>query len=314
MICADKKNEVQRENDLIYNAVCPAFEVLPIVEKTAVATPIPIQDVYGTPEVQKTIGQDFFIKLVPLSVHQSASIYSEEKAKLVRAEVEKAEQAEGEAKSVIDGLGVKEGLARYKAMAGGEISGDEEVPLDVRRWREDITLTEEREGVDALIQELNNLKMSVNRQLNDIKRDLEVESKDCEMMRVRYEHLWPQAPSATLTKSQRHDLKSHFSALEAADVSDQQVTTLWGAVRPDIELLLSPQVERLFSESGGSKPEDLLDLDLSSEVDDASERGKMKGYVVEIEDRLNRLHLIAKERGEVLKDLKDKVCLLFDPT
>jgi hypothetical protein len=109
VICTDKKNEAQRENDLIYNAVCPSFEALPVVEKTAVATPIPIQDVYGTPEVQKTIGQDFFVKLVPLSVHQSASIYSEEKAKLVRAEVEKAEQAEGEARSAIDGLGCERG-------------------------------------------------------------------------------------------------------------------------------------------------------------------------------------------------------------
>lgn len=311
VICTDKKSEAQRENDLIYNAVCPAFEALPVVEKTTVATPISIQDVYGTPEVQKTIGQDFFIKLVPLSVHQSASIYSEEKAKLVRAEVEKAEQAEGEARSSIDGLGVKEGLTRYKAMAGGDVAGGDEVPLDVRRWKEDIIVTEEREGVDTLIQELNKLKESVNKELSDISHELEVESKDCEMMRVKYEHLWPQAPSATLTKSQRHDLKSHFGALEAAAVSDQQVTILWGTVKPDIELLLSPQVEQLFSESGGSKPANLLELDLNNEADDAGERAKIKGYVIEIEERLNRLHLISKERGEVLRDLKEKACLLF---
>jgi hypothetical protein len=77
VICTDKKHEVQRENDLIYNAVCPAFEALPVVEKTAVATPIHIQDVYGTPEVQKTIGQDFFIKLVPLRVRVSIQIRKE---------------------------------------------------------------------------------------------------------------------------------------------------------------------------------------------------------------------------------------------
>ena len=29
------------------------------------------------------IGQDFFLWLVPLSVHESASVYSEEKGKLV---------------------------------------------------------------------------------------------------------------------------------------------------------------------------------------------------------------------------------------
>ena len=52
------------------------------------------------------IGQDFFLRLVPLSVHESASVYSEEKGKLVRGEVEKADSAEGEARSALDGLGV----------------------------------------------------------------------------------------------------------------------------------------------------------------------------------------------------------------
>ena len=32
------------------------------------------------------------------------------------------------------------------------------------------------------------------------------------------------------------------------------------------------------------------------------------GYVDEIEKRLKRLSLISRERGEVLKDLKEKVC------
>ncbi|KAF8162344.1 hypothetical protein BJ912DRAFT_835805, partial [Pholiota molesta] len=34
VLCTDKKSEAQRENDLIYNAVMPAFESLPMVEKT----------------------------------------------------------------------------------------------------------------------------------------------------------------------------------------------------------------------------------------------------------------------------------------
>ncbi|KAF9556817.1 BRO1-domain-containing protein [Agrocybe pediades] len=305
VICSDKKNEATRENDLIYNAILPAFEVLPVVEKTAVATPIPIHDVYGAPEVQKVIGQDIFIRLVPLSVHESASIYSEEKAKLVRGEVEKAEGAEGEARSALDGLGVKEGLARYKAMADGEVG--EEIPLDVRRWKEDIALVEDRDGVDGLMRALNNLKTNVQRELEVISRDLDVESKECEMQRVKYEHLWTQAPSAVLTKSFRQDLKSHFGALEAAAVSDQQVSMLWDSVRGDIQLLLSPQLEQFFLDKGGYKPDNLLELDVDNEADDARERAKIRGWVEEIEDRLKRLDMISKERGEVLKDLKEKI-------
>ncbi|PPQ77863.1 hypothetical protein CVT26_005443, partial [Gymnopilus dilepis] len=308
VICTDKKAEAIRENDLIYNAVVPNFEALPTIEKTAVATPIHIHDVYGTPEVQKTIGQDFFVRLIPLSVHESASVYSEEKAKLVRAEVEKAEGAEGEARSAIDGLGVKEGLVRYKAMAEGELEGGEEVPLDVRRWRDDIALVEDRDGVEAQIAALNTLKSNVQRELDTVSRDLETESKECEAQRVKYEHLWSQAPSATLTKTFRADLKSHISALEAAAMSDAQVAALWAAVRPDIHLLLNEaEVERLFGERGGAKDDNLLELDVGDEEEERKEKKKIRGLVEEVEERLKRLSMISKERGEVLKELKDKI-------
>ena len=310
-ICTDKKNEAERENDLIYHAIIPAFEALSVIEKTVVAAPIHIHDVYGAPDVQKTIGQDIFIRLVPLSVHESASVYSEEKAKLVRGEVEKAEGAEGEARSALDGLGVKEGLTRFKAMIEGEVIGGEEVPLEVRRWKEDIALVEDRDGVTGLMQELNKLKGNVQRELESTSRDLEMESRDCEMMRVKFDHLWTQSPSAALTKNMRQDLKSNFGAKEAAAASDQQVTTLWDSVRGDIQLLLSPQVEELFRERGGSNPDHLLDLDSGNEEDDAKEKAKIAGYVDEIEERLKRLTMISKERNEVLKDLKEKVCLLI---
>src|SRR5690606_6940739 len=53
VICSERKAEAQRENDLIYNAVLPAPEALPPIDKPVVAQPIHILEVYGTPEVQK---------------------------------------------------------------------------------------------------------------------------------------------------------------------------------------------------------------------------------------------------------------------
>ena len=313
VMCTDRKNEGQRENDMIYNAVVPVPEALAAIEKLVVALPIHIHDVYGAPEVQKTIGQDFFIRLVPLSVHESASVYSEEKAKLVRAEVENAEGAEGVARSALDGLGVKEGLVRYKAMAEGSLCGEEEVPVDVRRWKEDIARIEERDGVDGVMKELTRLKENVSRDLNGVERELEIESRECEAMRVKYQHLWTQDPSAGPSKSLRQDLKSHLSTLEAAAASDAQVQALWDSVRSDIQLLLSPNVEQVFHERAGSNTGHLLDLDVGNETDDAKERLKIKGYVVDIEERLGRMAMISKERNEVLKDLKDKVLLFASP-
>ena len=312
-ICTTQKNDAQKANDLIYNAVLPSPETLPIVDKTSATTPITIQEVYGNPDVQKVIGQDIFVKLIPLSVHESASVYSEEKAKLARSEVEKVEVAEGEVKSVLDSLGVREGLSRYKSMVEGSIGREEEVPLEVRRWRDDIRVIEGREPVDRLLSQLASLKANIQAELDGVSRDLEIESKDCEAMRVKYDS-WSQEPSASLTKDIRQDLKSHLTALEAASASDGQVVQLWGAVNNDIRLLLSEELDVVFRESverSSGQGESLLDLDVGSEMKDEEEKRRIEQLVNEIEDRLNGLYKISKERNQVLRDLKEKVNPVF---
>jgi len=306
-ICTDRKSKAQRENDLIYNAILPSPETLPPIDKLAVATAIHIHDVYAAPEAQKTIGQDIFIKLVPLSVHESASVYSEEKAKLVRAEVENADAAEGKAKSIIDGMGIRKGLTQFKTMAEGEIGEEGEIPQDMRQWKEDISLTEEREGVQALLAELAKAKENVKEELDRIGRDLGVDLRDCEKMRVQYGHLWTQDPSATLTKNMRQDLRNRQSSLEAAAISDQKILYLWNSVRVDVDLLISPELESVFRERGGTGIHDLLDLDTSSEKEDTRERRKIKALVDEIEEGMTKLVKINKERDQTLKDLREKV-------
>ena len=303
-LCTEKKNEAQRENDLIYNAVLPSPDTLPAIEKTSIATIISIQEVYATPDVQKVIGPDLFGRLIPLSVHESASVYSEEKAKLVRGEVEKADEAEAEVKSTLDSMGIKEGLTRFKAIADGAL-GEEEIPVDVRRWREDIALVEEREPVDGLMAELNRLKDTVRQELDSINRDLEIESRDCEAMRVKYDHLWTQAPSSSFTKSFRADLKSNRSALDAAAASDQQAAALWESVKGEVGLLLSPQVEDVFrasTETGGAGMESLLDLDVSSVSSDEEERKR-----IEEEERKAEEEEKKREEEKLRRKEKEKV-------
>ena len=305
-LSTERRAEAQRDNDLIYNAVLPTAETLPAVDKTVVATAIPIQEVYGTPEVQKVIGPDLFLRLIPLSVHESASVYSEEKAKLVRSEVEKAEGAAGEARSALDALGVKAGLPRFRAMVEGSVAGEDEIPLDVRRYREDITVIEEREGMETLLKRLGELKGSVRIELDSTAQDLDAESQECEAMRVKYGHLFTQAPSSGLTKNLRADLKSHLQAQDAAGASDDQVQTLWDSVQNDVRLLISDDVENVFKDSarGHDRRESLLDLD--SDKDDA-EKAKVARLVEDIDERLGRLNKIERERDQTLKDLKEKV-------
>ncbi len=311
-LSTERRAEAQRDNDLIYNAVLPTAETLPSIDKTVVATAIPIQEVYSTPEVQKVIGPDLFSHLIPLSVHESASIYSEEKAKLVRSEVEKAEGSASEARSALDTLGVKAGLPRFRAMAEGSVAGEDEIPLDVRRYRDDIAVIEEREGVDTLLKRLGESKESARVELDSIGRDLDAESQDCEAMRVRYGHLFTQAPSSGLNKDLRADLKSRLQMLDAAKASDGQVQTLWDSAKGDVRLLISDDVENVFKESarGPDQRESLLDLD--TDKDDA-EKTKIAHLVEEIDERIGRLNKIERERDQTLKDLKEKVTVRLCP-
>jgi hypothetical protein len=173
---------------------------------------------------------------------------------------------------------------------------------------------EERDGVDIVMMELTRLKENATRDLKGIERELEIESGECEAMRAKYRQLWTQDHSARPSKFLWQELKSHLSALEAAAMSDAQVQALWDSVKGDIQLLVSPHVERVFHEREGLNTGHLLDLDVGSESDDAKERQKMKGYVVDIEEGLGRLAMISRERNEVLKGLKDKVLLFASPS
>lgn len=181
-VATEKRAEAQRENDLIYHAVPVPEGTLAQIDKVSVATMIPIQEVYGTPDVQKLIGPDIFAKLIPLSVHEAASVYSEEKAKLVRAEVEKAEVTDSEARAALESLGLPSGLNKWKQLTGGE--EETGVPKEVDAWATEVSQGGGAATIEKSLTELERLKRSVDEDLNQISADLDTESRECEAMRV----------------------------------------------------------------------------------------------------------------------------------
>jgi len=159
----------------IYNALVPNLDTLPVVKRDSVASPIHIHEVYATPEVKKTIGSDIFGRLVPLSVHESASVYSEEKAKVVRSEVEKVELADVELKSGLEAMGVKDGMAKYRELLREEEEDEERgrIPKEVKRRREDLKMMESKESLDSLLGLLEKRKGEVKNRLGDLQTRLE---------------------------------------------------------------------------------------------------------------------------------------------
>lgn len=307
-LVSDARVKAQKDNDVVYNETIPSEASLaPLDKGKDVAEPIAIHDVYATPEVQKIVGPDLFVRLVPLSVHESASMYSEEKAKLARQEAEKAELGDVELAAALEYMGLPASLERFRTGGNGQAALADPGP-QVRTWVDEVRANESQGTLDSQLQRLQSLQASASSTLEATSAALEDESRECEKMRSTFQHLWTQSPSSAYTKGFRQDLSSHRESLALASQSDAQALRLWKSVRQDALLLAGPSNEPLERAvaaaiaSGGGAPANLLDNDPSED-----EETEMAKHVEAISDNLSRLNKIKRERGEVLKDLKERI-------
>jgi len=75
------------------------------LDKLNFAEPLPLSKLF--PDIQSVVGKELFSKLIPFSVHQAASFYSEEKAKILRAQSELMSAEDDEYFRTLEELGTK---------------------------------------------------------------------------------------------------------------------------------------------------------------------------------------------------------------
>lgn len=329
--CSERKETAVKDNDLIYHDILPSESSLPPVDKLVAATPIAIQEIFAAPEVQRVIGPDLFQNLVPLGVHEKASLYSEEKAKIARAESERHDLATGELQASLDYLGLPASLKKYRALGSGGSAMLESLSdpgSEVMRWS-----NEEAEGgggrgadglgvgvsgVDSALQRIETMKSQATKDIDAALAALDEENRECEKQRVRFGHKWSQDPAGLHTKEMRVNLKENKEAMQQASENDAQLGELWRSIREDVQLLVSGReaLEAAFTAAltgqtglyGGSNGQASL-IDVSAEEDQASEAeiAAVKSKVSQIDEALSKLNKIKRERAEVLADLKEKI-------
>ena len=190
-MCGEKRVEAKRDDELIYHSILPLESALPVIAPLAAATPLSIAEIWAQPHIQQLIGKDLFEKLIPLSVHEAASVYSEEKAKVGRGESERCELADVELSTGLEFMGLPGGLEKYKSMigrgsAGGGMEALKEPTREAREWSESIRREEggREGGVDSMDREIAKLRDDAGRNLDKIGKDLDEESRICESNRV----------------------------------------------------------------------------------------------------------------------------------
>ena len=309
-----------KDNDFIYHQTVPSEAALSGISKLQAAKAIPVSDLYQGQDIQRIIGPDIFQKIVPMSVTESASLYDEEKAKLVRAEAENVETANGEMAASLDYLKLPGSLDILKGGMDQETNVDEEF----RTWCEELA---GHESFGSAFDQLQRERSSVLDTLERCTKQLDMEESICEKMRSKYGGDWTQQPSSKLTSTLRSDVMSYRGAVEEASGSDLQLLHTSRQYESDFDemrsageldeadvlyqrALLNAGTSRGKGRNGISSPmtpnreASLLDDDFDEEGPSVMEQ------IAKVEEMLRKLDLIKRDRTQVLKDLKEKVWTL----
>ena len=249
-----------------------------------------------------------------MSVTQSASMYSEEKAKLLRSEQEKSDIADGELVAALDHLQLPGSLKRFTESKEQVFVELRKPPQVVREIAKEIAAGERVEKTVNLVGKLQALQSKSKEGIQNAFRQLDEEGRECENMRAKYGSDWTQVPSAGLTTSLRQELNRHTETLNQAQSNDDLLEAQWMRYRNDIEILASGEdglaLREEFKSIGSSKAVSFGEaslLDLVDEEGPNGSTGQVAEFVRTVEKGLGGLNVIKRERQNTLKQLKEAV-------
>ncbi|KAJ3113395.1 bck1-like resistance to osmotic shock [Phlyctochytrium bullatum] len=319
-IATERKNSCIKDNDLIYHNPVPFVDALPAIEKVAIAKPITFAEVCtnGQADVARIIGPDIFQNLIPLAVHEAASMYSEEKAKLLRADQDAVDSANEELHATLESLSLIPTLSSLKQLSRGFRDGSDEtlrMPKELATFAEEIRTEEGSPSstVEGLLNSLEGLKKQAREVLDEIGLLLDKEQFECEQQRAKYAEKWTQEPSAKYTSQIRQDVKQNRTSYEAAARTDQALYAKIAEAKRESDLLRRPvdQLESIFAElilnaapANLQKPSGGGTL-----IDDPNGPGGSgeQSAVDKIEGMLNQLRSLKAQRVNLVAELKTKI-------
>lgn len=309
--------EYNRDNDMIYHQPVPSSDNLGSIPKLPAAKAIPVSELYQGQDIHRIIGPDIFSRIVPMSVTESASLYDEEKAKLGRAEADRVEVADQELAAAYDYLKIPGSLNIIRGTADQESMG---VDNDFRNWCEEIA---GHSPFAPVFDKLRDDKGKILSTLDSCMKQLDMEESVCEKMRSKYGAEWTQQPSSRLTQTLRTDARSYRSAVEEAATSDAQLYASFRQYEGDMEEMRSAGetdeadvlYQRAMIKAGAGKRGTMSPADEGNLLDDDFEddsRESVAEQLERVEGIMRTLQLVKRDRTQVLKDLKEKVCLKLD--
>ncbi|KAJ2196583.1 bck1-like resistance to osmotic shock [Coemansia sp. RSA 522] len=247
----EELSRANRDNDIIYNDPVPNISTLPALEAAIVAYHFDIGDFYASDERTNVVGGELFTRLIPMAIHEGSSIYSEEKAKIIRAEEDKVNLADGELQDALSFMKMPESLRRFEhhqragpdsiASEFGELSRAVcDAAREVQSTERASSLTDMRASVEAQ-------RVRTTEELNHMKRILDEEQRTSESALSEYasEPLFASyQPSSRAASFYREQVAENQKKLEDAAGLDNSILS-------DYQSVVAPWLPALHSGSEG---------------------------------------------------------------
>ncbi|KAJ2795541.1 bck1-like resistance to osmotic shock, partial [Coemansia helicoidea] len=273
---AEELGQANHDNDVVYHDAVPNTSTLPPLEAANVAAHFDINRFYASEERSNVIGGELFTRLVPMAVHEGASIYSEEKAKLLRAEEDKVNMADGKLHDALSFLKLPECLRRFdrrqsyagasEHSAAGSIASELVDPSRaVREAASEAQAAERARPLADMRVSVESQRARANEQLADAKRTLDDERRTSESALSDYasEPLFASyQPSSRAAAPYREQITDIQKKLEDAAVLDSSIFS-------DYQTVVAPWLATLQNGPDGIVSA-LLDHLKDADVDDAA--------------------------------------------
>lgn len=308
----EKISSLEKENDLIYHNIIPSAASIADIPTLEAATPTPINELYKeSQELSKLIGKELFEKVIPLSVHQQTSLYSEEKAAMLRSEGEKIEIANEELSSALEFLDLPSALHNIRSESSDILSLGKSKGVDsqVNDWASQVAAEAQHSTNSSSFSNLDAIKRTIYENVKKAEVLLKDEGKAYELLKSEFGHDWKQAPSETMNSGLMSDISRIKHDLANASNSDEKLKAIIGEREADIQILKlgpnNPQLRAFFDgvvvAPQASKGVSLLDIDQSSSD------SYVDSLLNQVEELIGHLSQLKQERSSNFTDFKERV-------
>ncbi|VVT56730.1 uncharacterized protein SAPINGB_P005237 [Magnusiomyces paraingens] len=301
---------LEKDNDYIYHNDIPNTSSIGEVSSMEAAKPIPYSEQIKEEESLFS-EKELFKTAIPMAIHRQTSLYSEEKAKLLRAEDEKIEIADEEMASALEFLKLPGELRSIKEDLSGSsadilsLGHAQNIDPQVNDWASKVSASL---PVETAISDLETQKRSVYKNVKEVEAILHTEEREYAENERQYKHKWTQAPSSVMNSGLYDDVTRIKGDLANSSKADELVFQSIQAQKKYLDILragpTNPKLLESFqateSPDSSSSGPSLLDLDTSPD-------SNLLGLIDDCESLIQMLNTLKKERQASFADFKQVV-------